>query len=54
MLEHMMNKMNISKLELNKVTEFQDIILSMKIMGLIKDKSRQRQFHNNAGKIYYE
>ncbi len=45
--------MNITNPELNNVTEFQNVLLLMKIIGLIKDKSRQRQFHNNAGKIYH-
>jgi len=36
------------------ISEYQDIILFMKNMGLIKDKSKQWQCHNKFGKIYYE
>ena len=46
--------MNISELESNNNTEYQDVFLLMKKMGLIKDKSKQWQFHNKFGKIYYE
>jgi len=49
-----MKLMNISELELNHVDEYQDIVLFMKNMGLIKDKSRPRQFHKNIGEIYFE
>jgi len=46
--------MNWTKLELNHVNEYQEIILSMKNMGLIKDKSKKQQFHNNMDEIYFE
>ena len=49
-----MKVMNVEKLELDHVTKYQDIILFMKNIGLIKDKSRPRQFHNNIGEIYFE
>jgi len=45
--------MNWAKLELNHVNEYQEIILSMKNMGLIKDKSKKQQFHNNMDEIYF-
>jgi hypothetical protein len=32
--------MNVAKLELDHTAEYQDIILFMKNIGLIKDKSR--------------
>jgi len=46
--------MNWAKLELNHVNEYQEIILFMKNMGLIKDKSKKQQFHNNMDEIYFE
>jgi len=46
--------MNFSELESNNISEYQDVILFMKNMGLIKDKSKQWQFHYKTGKIYYE
>jgi hypothetical protein len=46
--------MNITELELNNGPRYQGVILFMKNIGLIKDRSQQRQFHNNMGKIYYE
>jgi len=46
--------MNVDELELDHVPEYQDIILFMKNIGLIKDKSRPQQFHNNIGEIYFE
>ena len=49
-----MKLMNVAGLELNHVDEYQDIVLFMKNMGLIKDKSRPRKFHNNIGEIYFE
>ena len=49
-----MKVMNVAELELNHFTDYQDIILFMKNIGLIKDKSRPQQFHNNTGEIYYE
>ena len=49
-----MKLMIVSEPELEHVAEFQDIILFMKNIGLIQDKSRPRQFHNNTGEIYYE
>ena len=49
-----MNIMNVVELELNHFTKYQEIVLFMKNIGLIKDKSRPRQFHNNSGEIYYE
>jgi len=48
-----MKVMNVEKLELDHVTKYQDIILFMKNMGLIKDKSRPRQFHNNIGENFF-
>jgi len=49
-----MKLMKVSELELNRFADYQDIIMFMKNIGLIKDKSRPRQFHNNTGEIYYE
>ena len=49
-----MNLMTVAKLELNHFADYQDIILFMKNIGLIKDKSRPRQFQNNIGEIYFE
>ncbi len=49
-----MKVMNVVELELNHVDEYQDIVLFMKNMGLIKDKSKKQQFHNNICEIYYE
>ncbi len=49
-----MKLMKVSELELNHFADYQDIILFMKNIGLIKDQSRPRQFHNNTGEIYYE
>jgi len=49
-----MKLMNVAEPELNHFTDCQDIILFMKNIGLIKDKSRPQQFHNNTGEIYYE
>ncbi len=46
--------MNVVELELNHFAKYQDIVLFMKNMGLIKDKSRPPQFHNNIDEIYYE
>ncbi len=46
--------MNVSELELDHVAKYQDIVLFMKNIGLIKDKSRPRQFPNNIGEIYFE
>jgi len=46
--------MNVSELELDHTAENQDIVLFMKDMGMIKDKSRPRQIHNDIGEIYYE
>jgi len=49
-----MKLMNIDEIELNHFADCQDIVLFMKNIGLIKDKSRPRQFHNIAGEIDYE
>ncbi len=49
-----MKLMKVSELELNHFADYKDIILFMKNIGLIKDKSRPRQFHKIAGEIYYE
>jgi len=49
-----MKLMNIAEIKLNHFADYQDIVLFMKNIGLIKDKSRPRQFHNNTGEIYYE
>jgi hypothetical protein len=46
--------MNWVKLELNHVDEYPEVILLMKNMGLIKNKSRQLQFHKNIGEICNE
>ena len=46
--------MNFIELELDYAAKYQDIVLFMKNMGLIKDKSRLEQFHSNIGEIYYE
>ena len=43
-----------TELESKNIPEYQEIILLMKNMGLIKDKSKQWQFHNKIWKIYYE
>ncbi len=49
-----MKLMNVDELDLNQVAEYRDIILFLKNMGLIKDKSNPRQFHNYIGEIYFE
>jgi len=49
-----MKLMNIDEIELNYFADCQDIVLFMKNIGLIKDKSRPRQFHSNTGEIDYE
>jgi len=49
-----MKLMNVAELELNHVDEYQDIVLFMKNIGLIKDKSKKQQFHKNIGEIYFE
>ncbi len=46
--------MNIDELELNHVTQYQDFILFMKKMALIKDTSSKLQSQNKIGEIYYE
>ncbi len=46
--------MKFDNFESNNVSQYQDIISLMKTMGLIKNKSRQGQFHNNIGEIYFE
>ncbi len=46
--------MNVSELELDNAAEYQDVVLFIRNMDLIKDKSRPRQFQNNSGEIYYE
>jgi hypothetical protein len=46
--------MNIAELESNHVVQYHDMVLFMKNMGLIKDKSRKQQFHSNTGEIYFE
>jgi len=47
-----MKLMNVAEIELNHFTEYQDIVLFMKNIGLIKDKSRPRQFQYKIGEIY--
>ncbi len=47
-----MKLMNIDELELNHFADYQDIVLFMKNIGLIKDKSRKQQLHSNIGEIY--
>ncbi len=47
-----MKLMNVDELELYHFAQRQDIVLVMKKFGLIKDKSRPQQFHNNVGEIY--
>lgn len=42
-----MKLMNTAELELNHFADNIDIILFMKNIGLIKDKSKPLQFHNN-------
>ncbi len=49
-----MKVMNVDELESNHFAKYQDIVLFMKNMGLIKDKSKKQQFHNNICEIYYE
>ena len=49
-----MKLVKIAEIELTHFSDYQDIVLFMKNIGLIKDKSRPRQFHNNTGEIYYE
>jgi len=49
-----MKLMNVGELESNNFADYRDIILFMKNIGLIKDKSKPRQFHNNTCEIYYE
>ncbi len=46
--------MNFDELESNHYTKYQEIVFLMKNIGLIKDKSRSRQFQNKTGEIYYE
>ena len=46
--------MNIDELELNHVAEYQDLILFMKKMALIKDKLSKLLSQNKIGEIYYE
>jgi len=46
--------MNIAEIELTHFADYQDIVLFMKNIGLIKDKSTPRQFHYNTSEIYYE
>jgi len=52
--DNILKSMKVAEPELDPVDEYQDVVLFMKNMGLIKDKSRPRQFHNNIGEIYYE
>ena len=47
-----MKLMIVSEPELEHVAEYQDIVLFMKNIGLIKDKSRPRQFQYKIGEIY--
>ncbi len=49
-----MKLMNFDELESDHYTKYQEIVFLMKNIGLIKDKSRPRQFQNNSGEIYYE
>jgi hypothetical protein len=46
--------MNIDELELKHVAQYQDLILFMKKMTLIKDTSSKLQSQNKIGEIYYE
>jgi len=46
--------MNWAEHELNHVVDFQEVILFMKNMGLIKNKSKQLKFQNIVGKMNYE
>ncbi len=46
--------MNIDELELKHVAQYQDLILFMKKMALIKDKSSKLQSKNKIDEIYYE
>ncbi len=49
-----MKLMNVDELELNHFSECQDIVLFMKNIGLIKDKSKSLQYHNNIGEVNFE
>ncbi len=46
--------MNYDKLDSNNFTEYQKIILLMKNIGLIKDKSEQCQSLKNIEELHYE
>ncbi len=43
--------MSVVETELTPFADYRDIILYMKNIGLIKDKSRSREFHNIIGEI---
>ncbi len=49
-----MKLMNATETELNHFAKYQDIVLFMKNIGLIKDKSKSLQYHNNIGEINFE
>jgi len=49
-----MKLMNTTEIELNHFAKYQDIILFMKNIGLIKDKSKSLQYHNNMGEVNFE
>ncbi len=46
--------MNWAEHELNHDAKYQDVILFLKNIGLLKDKSKQLKFHNKPGRINYE
>ncbi len=46
-----MKLMSVVESELTPFAQYPDVILYMKNIGLIKDKSRSREFHNNKGEI---
>ena len=49
-----MKLMNATEIELDHFAEYQDIVLFMKNIGLIKDKSKSLQYHNNMDEINFE
>jgi hypothetical protein len=49
-----MNIMDNAKCKLNYVAEFPDVILYLKNMGLIKDKSKNISFMNMWKKLNHE
>ena len=46
--------MNTTETELNHFAKYQDIVLFMKNIGLIKDTSKSLQYHNIIGEINFE